>query len=184
MLEWTTALCPNPEKSRKMNQIIKELEASVVKSKLPKIDIGDTVKVFVKIREGGKERTQGYEGVVIKRHGSGVSQTITVRRIFQGIGIERVFLIHSPRVEKITLQRRGHVRRSKLYYLRERTGKATRIKERVGLGQQNPAAEDNLGSSATAFQEVVQEASPESSPEAVQEASEAAVSTAANEAEK
>ena len=116
-----------------MNKIIQELEASLIKRNLPKIDIGDTVKVFVKIKEGGKERTQGYEGVVIKRHGSGVSKTITVRRVFQGIGIERVFLLHSPRVEKITVQRRGHVRRAKLYYLRARTGKATRIKERVGL---------------------------------------------------
>lgn len=115
-----------------MNQIIREIEAPLLKENLPKLNIGDTVKVFVKIKEGGKERTQGYEGVIIKRHGSGVSSTVTVRRVFQGIGIERVFLLHSPRVEKITVQRRGHVRRSKLYYLRERTGKATRIKERVG----------------------------------------------------
>src|ERR1700733_499965 len=123
-----------------MNPIIQEIEASLLKTDLPRIDIGDTVKVFVKIKEGGKERTQGYEGVVIKRHGSGVSQTITVRRVFQGIGIERVFLIHSPRVEKITVQRRGHVRRAKLYYLRERTGKATRIKEKVGARKELMAA--------------------------------------------
>jgi large subunit ribosomal protein L19 len=115
-----------------MNQVIKEIEAPLIKSNLPQMDIGDTVKVFVKIKEGGKERTQGYEGVIIKRRGSGVGATITVRRVFQGIGIERVFLLHSPRVEKITVQRRGHVRRAKLYYLRERTGKATRIKEKVG----------------------------------------------------
>lgn len=115
-----------------MNQIIQEIEAPLLKTSLPELNVGDTVKVFVKIKEGGKERTQGYEGVIIKRHGSGVGKTITVRRVFQGIGIERVFLIHSPRVEKITVQRRGHVRRAKLYYLRERTGKATRIKEKVG----------------------------------------------------
>jgi len=114
-----------------MNEIIREVEASLMKSGLPKIDIGDTVKVFVKIKEGGKERTQGYEGVVIKMRGSGFGETVTVRRVFQGIGVERVFLLHSPRVEKITVQRRGHVRRSKLYYLRKRTGKATRIKERL-----------------------------------------------------
>src|SRR5271163_3121764 len=101
-----------------MNEILREVEASLMKSGLPQLNIGDTVKVFVKIKEGGKERTQGYEGVIIKRHGSGVGQTVTVRRVFQGIGIERVFLIHSPRVEKITVQRRGHVRRAKLYYLR------------------------------------------------------------------
>jgi large subunit ribosomal protein L19 len=116
-----------------MNPIIKELEAPLLKKDLPTFDVGDTVKVFVKIREGGKERTQGYEGVIIKHGGHGVSETITVRRVFQGIGIERVFLVHSPRVEKITVMRRGHVRRAKLYYLRERTGKATRIKEKVGV---------------------------------------------------
>jgi large subunit ribosomal protein L19 len=115
-----------------MNPIIKELEAPLLKKDMPKFDVGDTVKVFVKIREGGKERTQGYEGVIIKHGGHGVSETITVRRVFQGIGIERVFLVHSPRVEKIAVIRRGHVRRAKLYYLRERTGKATRIKEKVG----------------------------------------------------
>jgi len=120
-----------------MNEILREVEASLMKSGLPQIDIGDTVKVFVKIKEGGKERTQGYEGVVIKRRGSGLGQTVTVRRVFQGIGVERVFLLHSPRVEKITVQRRGHVRRSKLYYLRKRTGKATRIKERISLKSQS-----------------------------------------------
>ncbi len=115
-----------------MNQIIQDIETPLLKTNLPVLNIGDTVKVFVKIKEGGKERTQGYEGVIIKKSGSGVSATVTVRRVFQGIGIERVFLIHSPRVEKITVQRRGHVRRAKLYYLRERTGKATRIKEKIG----------------------------------------------------
>jgi large subunit ribosomal protein L19 len=118
-----------------MHEILREVEASLMKSGLPKIDIGDTVKVFVKIKEGGKERTQGYEGVVIKRRGSGFGETVTVRRVFQGIGVERVFLLHSPRLEKITVQRRGHVRRSKLYYLRKRTGKATRIKERLAGGK-------------------------------------------------
>lgn len=116
---------------------------------MPKIDCGDTVKVSVKIREGGKERTQGYEGVVIKRNGAGVSQTITVRRVFQGIGIERVFLIHSPRVEKIAVLRRGHVRRSKLYYLRALTGKATRIKERGGLDKDQVQATPEKAASLT-----------------------------------
>ncbi|MBX9952482.1 MAG: 50S ribosomal protein L19 [Candidatus Obscuribacterales bacterium] len=122
-----------------MNQIIQEIEAPLIKGNVPQMNIGDTVKVFVKIVEGNKERTQGYEGVIIKRRGSGVGETITVRRVFQGIGIERVFLIHSPRVEKITVQRRGHVRRAKLYYLRKRTGKATRIKEKVS-GKKDVAA--------------------------------------------
>lgn len=122
-----------------MNSIIKEIEAPLIKSNLPKFDVGDTVKVFVKIIEGGKERTQGYEGVIIKHSGHGVAETVTVRRVFQGIGIERVFLVHSPRVEKITVQRRGHVRRAKLYYLRNRTGKATRIKEKVGVKKETQA---------------------------------------------
>jgi large subunit ribosomal protein L19 len=123
-----------------MNQIIQEIEKSLIKTNLPELNVGDTVKVFVKIKEGGKERTQGYEGVIIKRRGSGVGKTITVRRVFQGVGIERVFLIHSPRVEKIAVQKRGHVRRSKLYYLRQRTGKATRIKEKVGARKELMAA--------------------------------------------
>lgn len=127
-----------------MNQIIRDIEASYLKSDIPQLNVGDTVKVFVKIREGGKERTQGYEGVIIKRRGEGLNKTLTVRRVFQGIGIERVFLIHSPRIEKITVLRRGDVRRAKLYYLRKRTGKATRIKEKVGnrkdMQQTAPAA--------------------------------------------
>lgn len=116
-----------------MNQIIRDIESqNFRKDTLPELNVGDTVKVFVKIIEGGKERTQGYEGVIIKRRGGGIGETITVRRVFQGIGIERVFPIHSPRVEKIKVQRRGSVRRAKLYYLRKRTGKATRIKEKIG----------------------------------------------------
>ncbi len=115
-----------------MNQIIRDIEAPFIKDDLPELNVGDTVKVFVKIIEGGKERTQGYEGVIIKRRGSGVGKTITVRRVFQGIGIERVFPLNSPRIEKIKVQRRGDVRRAKLYYLRQRTGKATRIKEKTG----------------------------------------------------
>jgi large subunit ribosomal protein L19 len=124
-----------------INKIISEVEAPFLKANLPQMDVGDTVKVFVKIKEGGKERTQGYEGVIIKRAGVGVNKTVTVRRVFQGVGIERVFLVHSPRVEKITIQRRGHVRRAKLYYLRERTGKATRIKERAVGAKKEAGAE-------------------------------------------
>jgi len=114
-----------------MNPIINELEKEIVKSDLPELNPGDTVKVFVRIKEGNKERTQAFEGVIIKKHGSGVNQTVTVRKVFQGIGVERVFPIHSPRIESIKVLRRGLVRRAKLYYLRERTGKATRIKEKI-----------------------------------------------------
>jgi large subunit ribosomal protein L19 len=114
-----------------VNQLIQAVEKPLLKTNLPALDVGDTVKIFVKIKEGGKERSQGYEGVVIKRRGTGVGETITVRRVFQGVGIERVFLVHSPRVEKISIQRKGHVRRAKLYYQRKRAGKATRIREQL-----------------------------------------------------
>ena len=101
-----------------------------MKSDLPTIYVGDTVRVGVKIREGDKERVQPYEGVVIAKASSGIAQNITVRRAFQGIGVERVFLLHSPRIENVKVMRRGKVRRAKLYYLRQRTGKSARLKQR------------------------------------------------------
>ncbi|NBO31099.1 MAG: 50S ribosomal protein L19 [Cyanobacteria bacterium LVE1205-1] len=113
-----------------VQEIIRSIEAEQMKSNLPTIYIGDTVKVGVVIQEGGKERVQPYEGVVIARNRSGINQTITVRRIFQGVGVERVFLVHSPRVANIQVLRRSKVRRAKLYYLRDRVGKATRLKQR------------------------------------------------------
>ncbi|HJN32599.1 MAG: 50S ribosomal protein L19 [Prochlorococcus sp.] len=112
------------------NALIQEFEASQQKSDLNDIYVGDTVRVGVRISEGNKERIQPYEGVVIaKRHG-GIHETITVRKIFQGIGVERVFMLHSPQVASIKVERRGKVRRAKLFYLRERVGKATRVKQR------------------------------------------------------
>ncbi len=112
------------------SSLIKEFENEQLKKELPEIYVGDTVKVGVKITEGNKERVQPYEGVVIaKRHG-GINQTITVRRIFQGIGVERVFMLHSPQVASLKVERRGKVRRAKLFYLRDRVGKATRVKQR------------------------------------------------------
>ncbi len=111
-------------------QIIRSIESEQLKDDLPIIHVGDTIRVGVRISEGGKERVQPYEGTVIaKRHG-GLNETITVRRIFQNVGVERVFLLHSPRVATIKIIRRGKVRRAKLYYLRDRIGKATRIKQR------------------------------------------------------
>ena len=110
--------------------LLQEFEESQLKRELPEIYVGDTVKVGVKITEGNKERVQPYEGVVIaKRHG-GLNQTITVRRIFQGIGVERIFMLHSPQVASLKVERRGKVRRAKLFYLRDRVGKATRVKQR------------------------------------------------------
>ena len=112
------------------SNLIAEFENSQLKKELPDIYVGDTVKVGVRITEGNKERVQPYEGVVIaKRHG-GINQTITVRRIFQGIGVERVFMLHSPQVASLKVERRGKVRRAKLFYLRDRVGKATRVKQR------------------------------------------------------
>jgi large subunit ribosomal protein L19 len=112
--------------------IIRAVEAKYLKSDLPQIYVGDTVKIGVRIQEGGKERTQPYEGTVISmsKGNGGVSATITVRKVFQGVGVERVFLLHSPRIESIKIIRRGRVRRAKLYYLRDRVGKATRVKQR------------------------------------------------------
>ena len=114
-----------------MNPIIKNLESEYTTRELPEINTGDTVKVSVKIVEGNKERLQAYEGTVIAQHGSGINKTITVRKVFQGVGVERVFLVYSPRIDKIVVQRKGDVKRAKLYYLRERSGKATRIKEKI-----------------------------------------------------
>ena len=110
--------------------IINSIEAEFLKEDLPTIHVGDTNKVGVNIVEGGKERIQPYEGTVIAKRNGGISETITVRKIFQGVGVERVFLLHSPRVASIKVLRRGKVRRAKLYYLRDRVGKATRIKQR------------------------------------------------------
>ncbi|BAD79759.1 50S ribosomal protein L19 [Synechococcus elongatus PCC 6301] len=111
-------------------EIIRSIEAEYTKSDLPTIYVGDTVKVGVRIQEGGKERVQPYEGVVIANSGGGINESITVRRIFQGVGVERVFLLHSPAVASVQVLRRGRVRRAKLYYLRDRVGKATRVKQR------------------------------------------------------
>ena len=118
------------KKTISVSNLIEEFENGQLKKELPEIYVGDTVKVGVKITEGNKERVQPYEGVVIaKRHG-GLNQTITVRRIFQGIGVERVFMLHSPQVASLKVERRGKVRRAKLFYLRDRVGKATRVKQR------------------------------------------------------
>ncbi|HIU86470.1 TPA: 50S ribosomal protein L19 [Candidatus Spyradomonas excrementavium] len=114
-----------------MNPIVKDLEKQYLDKELPELNPGDTVKVFVRIVEGNKERTQAFEGIIIKKRGSGVGKTITVRKTFQGVGVERVFPVYSPRIEKISVLRRGDVRRAKLYYLRELSGKATRIKEKI-----------------------------------------------------
>lgn len=126
--------CDFYKKNMKAQEIIRSIEAEQLKSNLPVIHVGDTVRVGVRIREGGKERVQPYEGTVIAMRNGSINETITVRRVFQGVGVERVFLIHSPRVESIKIIRRGRVRRAKLFYLRDRVGKATRIKQRFDRG--------------------------------------------------
>jgi len=113
-----------------MKRVIRELERQHMKAKLPEFCIGDTVDVHVRIVEGEKERTQIFNGTVIARKGSGMRETFTVRRIVQGEGVERTFPIHSPKVVTVEVKRRGRVRRAKLYYLRDRVGKATRVKEK------------------------------------------------------
>ncbi|ELS01935.1 ribosomal protein L19 [Xenococcus sp. PCC 7305] len=110
--------------------IIRSIEAEYLKSDLPEIYVGDSVEVGVKIKEGAKERVQPYKGTVIAMRNGGINETITVRKTFQGVGVERVFLLNSPLVSYIKVERRGRVRRAKLYYLRDRVGKATRIKQR------------------------------------------------------
>jgi large subunit ribosomal protein L19 len=112
-----------------MNQIMKEIESEQMKKDLTPFNVGDTVRVYNKIVEGTRERIQMFEGVVIKRQNGGVRESFTVRRISYNIGVERTWPVHSPRIDRIEVIRRGIVRRAKLYYLRDRVGKAARIKE-------------------------------------------------------
>ena len=110
---------------------IKLIEQTSMKEETPKFGIGDTVRVSVNIREGNRERIQMFEGTVIAKRGSGVSETFTVRRLSYGVGVERVFPLHSPNVEKIEVVRRGKIRRAKLFYLRQRSGKSAKVKELI-----------------------------------------------------
>ena len=111
---------------------LKLISDASLKAEVPEIEIGSTVRVHVKIREGERERIQMFEGTVIAKRGSGISSTFTVRRVSYGVGVERVFPVHSPNVVAVDLVRRGKVRRSKLYYLRDRVGKAAKVKEKLG----------------------------------------------------
>lgn len=112
--------------------IIKSIEHEQLKNKIPELRIGNTVRVHVRIKEGNKERIQVFEGIIIKKQGGGVNQTFTVRKISYGVGVEKTFLVHSPLVEKVEVVRVGKARRAKLYYLRDRVGKASKTKELVG----------------------------------------------------
>ncbi len=112
--------------------IIKSIEHEHLKNKIPYLKIGDTVKVHVRIKEGNRERIQVFEGIVIKKQGGGINETFTVRRVSYGVGVEKTFLIHAPSVEKVEVVRVGKARRAKLYYLRDRVGKAAKTKEKIG----------------------------------------------------
>jgi large subunit ribosomal protein L19 len=114
---------------KSLMNILQEITQEQLRKDLPSFRPGDTLKVHVKVIEGTRERVQLFEGVVIKRHGGGISETFTVRKISNGVGVERTFPLHSPKLDKIEVARRGKVRRAKLYYLRELRGKAARIKE-------------------------------------------------------
>ena len=112
--------------------IIKSIEHEQLKNKIPELKVGNTVRVHVRIKEGNKERIQVFEGIIIKVQGGGVNQTFTVRKISYGVGVEKTFLVHSPLVEKVELVRVGKARRAKLFYLRDRVGKAAKTKEDIG----------------------------------------------------
>jgi large subunit ribosomal protein L19 len=112
-----------------MNTTVRELEKAALKAEVPAFNVGDTVRVAVEIVEGEKTRLQAFEGIVVARKGSGSRETFTVRRIASGVGVERTFPLHSPRISTIALVRRGKVRRAKLYYLRRKVGKKARVKE-------------------------------------------------------
>ena len=114
-----------------MNNIIKNIEAAQVKAEIPVFHVGDTVKVYGKIKEGNRERVQVFEGVVLKRQGGGARETFTVRKSSNGVGVEKTWPLHSPVIEKIEVVRKGKVRRAKLNYLRQRVGKAAKVKEKV-----------------------------------------------------
>ena len=117
--------------------ILKSIEHEQLKNKIPELKIGNTVRVHVRIKEGNKERIQVFEGIIIKKQGGGVNATFTVRRISYGVGVEKTFLVHSPMIEKVELVRVGKARRAKLYYLRDRVGKAAKTKEKIGARIEN-----------------------------------------------
>ena len=112
-----------------MNEIIRSIEAKQLRTDLPQFNVGDTIRVWVKVGEGTRERLQAFEGTVIAKRNGGIRETFTVRRVSYGIGVERTFPVHSPRVDRVEVIRRGKVRRAKLYYLRDRQGKAAKLKE-------------------------------------------------------
>ena len=148
--------------------IIKSIEHEQLKNKIPELKVGNTVKVHVRIKEGNKERIQVFEGIIIKVQGGGLNQTFTVRKISYGVGVEKTFLVHSPLVEKVELVRVGKARRAKLYYLRDRVGKAAKTKEQIGArieDREITLKEDLVEEPATNEEVATQEAPVEAAPE-------------------
>ena len=142
--------------------IIKSIEHEQLKNKVPDLHVGDTVRVHQRIKEGNRERIQVFEGIIIKKQGGGVNSTFTVRRVAYGVGVEKTFLLHSPMVEKVELVRVGKARRAKLYYLRDRVGKAAKTKENLGARIENK--EITLKEDLAAEQEAEVSTAPEEAP--------------------
>ena len=163
--------------------ILKSIEHEQLKNKIPELKVGNTVKVHVRIKEGNKERIQVFEGIIIKKQGGGVNSTFTVRRISYGVGVEKTFLVHSPMIEKIELVRVGKARRAKLYYLRDRVGKAAKTKEKVGarIEDKEIIVKEEVVPGESVAEEVVTE---ESVAEAVAEDAKIEAAKAAEEAAK
>ncbi len=111
--------------------ILQQITQEQIRTDLPQLNIGDTVRVDVKVKEGNRERIQAFEGTIIKKNNGGIYETFTVRRLSYGVGVERTFPVNSPKIDKITVVRRGRIRRAKLYYLRDRVGKAAKVKEKL-----------------------------------------------------
>ncbi len=111
--------------------ILQQITQEQIRTDLPKFNIGDTIRVYVKVKEGNRERVQMFEGTVIKKNNGGIAETFTVRRVSYGVGVERTFPVNSPKIEKIELVRHGRVRRARLFYLRDRVGKAAKVKEKL-----------------------------------------------------
>ena len=155
--------------------IIKSIEHEQLKNEIPVLKIGDTVRVHARIKEGNRQRIQVFEGIIIKKQGGGVNETFTVRRISYGVGVEKTFLIHSPNVEKVEVVRVGKARRAKLYYLRDRVGKAAKTKEKVGARIETlmtTVKEEVVPGENDEVEEVTELATPEVTEEAAEEVKE------------
>ena len=152
--------------------ILKSIEHEQLKNQVAELKIGNTVRVHVRIKEGNKERIQVFEGIIIKKQGGGINETFTVRRISYGVGVEKTFLVHSPMIEKIEVVRVGKARRAKLYYLRDRVGKAAKTKEKVGARIETlmqTVKEEVVPGENDAVEEVTELATPEVVEEEVKE---------------